>query len=163
MVSIEPLLEQHYPTVRAIFEEGIAGGDATFEAVAPDWRGFDDRFLPACRLVARDGGDVVGWAALTPYSRREVYRGVAEVSVYVASSSRGRGVGRALLEALIAFSEAEGFWTLQAGIFTENAASLALHHACGFRIVGERQRIGRMPDGRWRDVVLMERRSAAVD
>lgn len=162
MVSIEPLLEQQYDAVRAIFAEGIATGDATFEASAPDWAAFDERFLPTCRLVARDGDAVVGWAALTPYSKRAVYAGVAEVSVYVASSARGRGVGRALLEALITCSEAEGFWTLQAGIFTENAASLGLHHACGFRIVGERQRIGRMPDGRWRDVVLMERRSPAI-
>lgn len=158
MVTVEPMREDDWLAVQAIFAEGIETGNATFEPQAPDWDGFDQRFLPLCRLVARASDDVVGWAALTPYSRREVYKGVAEVSVYVAHGARGRGVGKALLDALIACSEREGFWTLQAGIFPENAASLALHHACGFRIVGERRRIGRMPDGTWRDVVLMERR-----
>jgi len=157
---VEPMRPGAWSAVEAIFAEGIATGNATFEPQTPDWDGFDHRFLPQCRLVARAGNDVVGWAALTPYSRRLVYKGAAEVSVYVASSARGRGVGKVLLNALIACSEAEGFWTLQAGIFPENAASLALHHACGFRIVGERQKIGRMPDGTWRDVVLMERRAA---
>jgi phosphinothricin acetyltransferase len=150
--------EQDWPTVRAIFEEGIAGGDATFEVAAPSWEDWDHAHLASARLVAQEEGRVVGWTALSPYSSRDCYRGVAEESVYVARGSRGRGIGRALLERLIEESERSGFWTLQAGVFPENVASVALHRSCGFRVVGIHERIGRR-EGAWRDVVLMERRS----
>ena len=157
---IEPLELSDADAVLAIYAEGIAGGNATFETEAPAWRAWDESRLPAPRLVARDAARrVLGWAALSPVSRRAVYAGVADVGVYVAADSRGRGVGRALLAALIEASEAAGIWTLQAGIFPENAASLRLHEAQGFRRVGRRERIGRHL-GRWRDTLLLERRSA---
>ena len=145
-------------TVLAIYRDGIATGLATFETEVPSWADWDAAHLRSCRIVAERDGSVVGFAALSPVSRRAVYRGVAEVSLYVAASARGAGIGRALLDALVRASEAEGFWTLQAGIFPENEASLALHRACGFRVVGTRERIG-AHGGRWRDVVLLERRS----
>jgi phosphinothricin acetyltransferase len=145
-----------------IYAEGIAAGNATFQTEPPTWAEWDAGHLASPRLVAREpGGQVLGWCALSPVSRRAVYAGVVEESVYIAADARGRGVGRALLEAMVRESEAAGVWTLQAGVFPENAASLALHEACGFRIVGERQRIGRH-HGVWRDVVLMERRSRVV-
>ena len=150
-----------WESVRAIYREGIATGDATFEQSAPEWEQWDERHLRACRVVARSGGKVLGWAALSPVSRRRVYRGVAEVSVYVSGRARRKGVGMALLTALIESSEREGIWTLQAGIFPENTPSVELHRRAGFRVVGIRERLGSM-DGRWRDVVLMERRSAVV-
>jgi L-amino acid N-acyltransferase YncA len=143
--------------VASIFAEGIATGHATFETHVPSWDDWDTAHLDAHRLVAELDGEVAGWAALTPYSRRDAYRGVAEVSLYVAGSARGRGVGRALLDALVASARGGGLWTLQAGIFPENEASLALHRAVGFRDVGVRERIGRL-DGVWRDVVLLELR-----
>jgi L-amino acid N-acyltransferase YncA len=160
-VEIRPLLAEDWPFVKAIYAEGIAEGNATFEPEAPEWKKWDAGHLPKARLAAVIGGGVVGWAALSPVSGRCVYAGVAEVSVYVAAAARGKGVGKVLLRAMIAVSEAEGMWTLQAGIFPENEASLALHRGCGFRIVGRRERIGNM-NGRWRDVLLLERRSAAV-
>ncbi|MGA2880087.1 MAG: N-acetyltransferase family protein [Bryobacteraceae bacterium] len=151
-----------WPVVRAIYLEGIATGDATFEQSPPDWEKWDTGHLLAARIVGRsEGGDVLGWAALSAVSGRCVYAGVAEVSVYVAQRARGRGVGRQLLARLIADSEADGVWTLQAGIFPENVASIALHERAGFRMVGKRERLGQM-NGRWRDVVLMERRSAVA-
>lgn len=151
-----------WSAVRAIYLEGIATGNATFAQTAPDWETWDAGHLPQVRMVGRaDSGDVLGWAALSAVSSRSVYAGVAEVSIYVAERARGCGVGRQLLARLIAESEANGIWTLQAGIFPENAQSIALHRRAGFRIVGTRQRLGQM-DGRWRDVVLMERRSATV-
>jgi L-amino acid N-acyltransferase YncA len=143
--------------VAAIFAEGIATGVATFETTVPTWEAWDATHLPEHRLVAELDGDVAGWVALVPYSRREVYSGVGEESVYVAERARGQGVGRALLEAVIESARAGGLWTLQAGIFPENAVSLAVHHALGFREVGVRERIGQL-DGRWRDVVLLELR-----
>lgn len=155
---VRAMTPEDWPHVRAIYEEGIATGDATFQTEAPERAAWEAAHLASPRLVATLADAVAGWAALSPYSRRPVYAGVAEVSVYVAAPARGRGVGRALLEALIAASEAQGIWTLQAGIFPENQASLALHGRCGFRVVGTRERIGAM-HGRWRDVVLMERRS----
>ena len=161
-LRIERLTEAHWPAVKRIFEEGIAGGDATFETAAPTWAAWDRGHLAGHRLVAVGDGAVVGWAALAPVSDRCAYAGVAEVSVYVAAAAAGQGVGRALLERLLADSEAAGIWTVQAGIFPENAASLALHRRCGFRTVGVRERLGKM-DGRWRDVVLLERRSPVVD
>jgi len=150
-----------WPAVHRIYSEGIATGDATLEREAPDWDHFDRSHRHDCRMVARRGanGAVVGWVALTAYSARRVYRGVAWESVYVAADARGQGVGRALLEALIPASESAGFWTLLAGIMVENRASLALHRRCGFRRVGEMRSMGQDGSGRWRDVVIMERRS----
>jgi phosphinothricin acetyltransferase len=160
-IRIDPMAAVDWEAVRSIYREGIATGDATFETEAPSWERWDAGHLPEGRLVARDGEAVAGWAALSPVSSRCVYAGVAEVSVYVAARWRGRGVGRALLEALIAASEAQGIWTLQAGIFPENQASVTLHRRCGFREVGRRERLGQM-NGVWRDVVLLERRSGVI-
>ncbi len=151
-----------WPAVRAIYLEGIATGNATFETAAPSWEAWDAAHAPDPRLVARDReGAVLGWAAVAPVSGRCVYAGVGDLSVYVGSAARGRGVGRALLLALIEASERAGFWTLQAGVFPENLTSLALHRACGFRDVGRRERIGKMA-GVWRDVLLLERRSGTA-
>ena len=158
---IRPLTVADWPAVKAVYEEGIATGDATFETAAPAWADWDQDHLAGHRLVAVLGGRVVGWAALAPVSTRPAYAGVAEASVYVAGAAAGRGVGRALLERLVAGAEAAGIWTVQAGIFPENTASLALHRRCGFRTVGVRERVGRL-DGRWREVVLLERRSPLV-
>src|SRR5215208_1794470 len=161
-IAVEKMLPGHWPAVRAVYLEGVASGDATFETEAPGWERWDASHLRACRLVAVASGErVAGWAALSPVSAREVYAGVAEVSVYVGAEFRGRGVGRALLSALVQASESEGIWTLQAGIFPENTASVALHESCGFREVGRRERVGRLA-GRWRDTVLLERRSRTV-
>ncbi len=153
--------DEDWDVVRAIYREGIAGGNATFETDVPDWEAWNKSHLRACRLVAKAGGRVLGWAALTPYSSRRAYAGVAGLSIYVSASARGQGIGRALLGALIEEAEHAGLWTLQAGIFPENTASLALHRALGFREVGRRERIGRL-NGVWRDVMLLERRSKAV-
>ena len=158
---IEKMLPGHWERVRAIYAEGIATGHATFETEGPGWERWDATHMRDGRLVALEGVRVAGFAALSPVSARKVYAGVAEVSVYVGAQFRGRGVGRALLEALIRESESSGVWTLQAGIFPENAASVALHKACGFREVGRRERIGKHK-GRWRDTVLLERRSKIV-
>jgi phosphinothricin acetyltransferase len=147
-----------WQAVRVIYLEGIATGNATFETGAPDWPDWDRHHLQACRLVARRAGRVVGWAALGAVSSRCVYAGVAEVSIYIAAPARGQGIGKLLLNALVSASEQHGIWTLQAGIFAENAASIALHEACDFRQVGVRERLGQL-HGAWRDVVLMERRS----
>ena len=147
-----------WDAVRAIYLEGIATGNSTFEQSAPDWQTWDQGHLASCRLVARAGNEILGWTALSPVSRRQVYAGVAEFSIYVAEHARGRGIGAALLRALIEVSETEGIWTLQSGIFPENTASLELCRRFGFRVVGTRERVGCMA-GRWRDVVLLERRS----
>jgi L-amino acid N-acyltransferase YncA len=144
--------------VRAIYLEGIRGGHSTFETDAPTWDQWNESHLEFARLVMREGDAVVGWAALSPVSKRQVYRGVAEVTVYVTESKRGQGIGRALLQALIDASETNGIWTLQASIFPENTASLELHLRCGFREVGRRERIA-MLSGVWRDTLLLERRS----
>jgi phosphinothricin acetyltransferase len=147
--------------VRAIYLEGIATGNATFETAAPDWDQWDRAHHRFARLVARRDDEVVGWAALSPVSSRPVYAGVAEVSIYVGQSARGGGVGFGLLNRLIVEAERNGIWTLQAGILPENEASLALHRRCGFREVGRRERIGKL-HGEWRDVVILERRSHKV-
>lgn len=162
LLTLQPLLAADWPTVRAIYEAGIATGQATFTTEAPTWDAWDASHLPHCRLVAAGAaGQVLGWAALSPVSGRSVYAGVAEVSIYIAAGARGRGVGRQLLAALVAESEQRGLWTLQAGIFPENAASLALHASQGFRTVGRRERIGQLR-GQWHDTLLLERRSAVV-
>jgi L-amino acid N-acyltransferase YncA len=157
-LTIDSLTAGEWPAVRAIFEQGIAFGDATFETQAPSWEAWDAAHLDDFRLVARENGAVVGWAALSGVSERCVYAGVAEVSVYVADGHRGRGVGRALLSALVRRADGAGIWTLQAGIFPENQASVVLHVGCGFRVVGIRERLGRHR-GVWRDVLMLERRS----
>ena len=160
-MDVGELRADDWRAVARIYAEGIEDGDATFEESVPEWQAWDEAHLRAPRLVARRDGAVVGWAALAPVSRRAVYRGVAEVSVYVARVARGGGVGRTLLRELVARADDAGLWTLQAGVFPENEASVALHRSCGFRVVGRRERIGRHR-GRWRDVLLLERRSTSV-
>ena len=169
------MLAELWPAVRDIYAEGIAKGNATFETEVPSWEKWDSAHRKDCRLVALETFNeeetellvplkdvqVLGWAALSPVSARHVHRGVAEVSVYVAAAARGKGVGKALLEALVQQSETTGIWMLQAGIFPEKAASLALHKSCGFREVGVRRRIAKLGEC-WRDVFLLERRSPKV-
>jgi phosphinothricin acetyltransferase len=170
--AILPMPPSHWAAVCGIYGEGIATGNATFETELPDWEKWDSSHHKTCRLIALEPGDaaiaevripddvhLLGWAALSPVSSRRVYAGVAEVSVYVAAAARGRGVGKALLRNLVQESEANGIWTLQAGIFPENVASIALHKSCGFREVGVRRRIAKLRET-WRDVLLLERRSA---
>jgi L-amino acid N-acyltransferase YncA len=159
-VTIRELRSEDWPAVRAIYEEGIRGGNATFETETPSWEGWDAAH-PELRLVAECDDSVVGWAALSPASARRCYRGVGDVSVYVAAEARGSGLGRELLAALVERSEAAGYWTLSAGVFPENEASIRLHTACGFRAVGVRERIGES-GGVWRNVLLLERRSTLV-
>ncbi len=159
--AIRPIDGSAWDQVRAIYLEGIATGLATFETEAPSWEVWDSSHLPQCRLGGWAGEKLLGWAALSPVSRRRVYAGVAEFSIYVAAASRGRGVGRALLRALVDESERMGFWTLQGATFAKNSASLQLQATCGFRVVGRRERIGRL-NGEWHDTVLTERRSERV-
>ncbi len=159
--EIKRLTRRHWPQVRAVYLEGIETGFATFETNAPSWERWSESHLSCCRLIAEEEETVKGWAALSRVSSRSVYAGVAEVSVYVGRRYRGEGIGRALLEALIDASEQSGIWTLQASIFVENEVSVRLHDKCGFRVVGRRERIARL-NGRWRDTILMERRSLAV-
>lgn len=158
---IEQMKPGDWEQVRSIYLEGIATGHTTFETGAPSWEKWDAGHLKIARLVARHGDKVLGWAALSAVSSREAYRGVAELSVSIGEESRGRGIGRALLEALIEQSESNGIWTLQASIFPENIASVKLHLRCGFREVGRRERIGKL-NGAWRDTLLFERRSQIV-
>jgi L-amino acid N-acyltransferase YncA len=160
-VAVRIMQGGDWDAVRSIYLEGIATGLATFETEAPSWEDWDAKHLPAPRLIASDDEGVLGWAALSPVSGRRVYAGVAEVSVYVSASARGRGIGRTLLEELVKESESAGIWTLQASIFPENEASILLHKACGFRAVGTRHRIGKL-NGVWRDTVLLERRSTVA-
>jgi phosphinothricin acetyltransferase len=160
-VVIEPLRPDDWSAVREIYAEGIATGDATFETVVPDWQAWDAAHLREARLVARLDADVVGFAAMSAYSSRTAYRGVAWESVYVTTARQGQGIGRALLETTLAAAEVAGIWALMAGILAENTASLALHERAGFRRVGTFERIGRDAAGRWRDVVLLERRSGS--
>lgn len=160
-VRVERMRPGHWPAIRSIYQAGIATGNATLERDAPDWEGWDAGHRPDCRLVAVDGDRVLGWVALSPYSTRTVYDGVAWLSVYVTTDAQRRGIGRGLVEAAIEASEEAGIWTLMAGILPENVASLALHERAGFRRVGVQRRLGRDVVDRWRDVVLMERRSSA--
>ncbi|KQR07684.1 GNAT family N-acetyltransferase [Cellulomonas sp. Leaf334] len=163
-VRVGPLTAEHWPEVERIYADGIATGHATFEAAPPTWAAFDAGKVREHRFVALDDGRVLGWAAASAVSDRCVYAGVIEHSVYVDPNARGRGVGRALLDALLDSAAAGGVWTVQSGIFPENTASIALHTAAGFRVVGTRERLGRMTygplAGQWRDVVLLERRLA---
>ena len=160
-IEIRPMEPADWERVRAIYEQGIASGQATFELEAPSWERWDAAHLSFARLVARFEGRVIGWAALSPVSGRCCYAGVAEASVYVDTDHRSQGVGRQLLLATIAESERRGIWTLQGGAFAENEASLRLQLACGFRVVGKRERIGQL-HGVWRDTILTERRSPVV-
>lgn len=160
-MTIAPLSSSDWSSVRSIYLEGIATGNATLETDAPSWEKWDSEHLTSCRLIAKEGDTILGWAALSPVSGRCVYGGVAEVSIYIAESARGKGVGKQLFEQLIEESEKNELWTLQSGILQENITSIKLHEKCGFRIVGVRERIGQR-DGIWRNVVLMERRSHKV-
>ncbi|POY39049.1 N-acetyltransferase [Solitalea longa] len=160
-MTISPLLPEHWEAVKTIYEEGIATGNATFQQSAPTWEEWNEGHLQECRFVALIDDKVAGWAALTRVSGRCVYAGVAEVSVYVGENYRGYGIGALLLNHLVAESEKNNLWTLQAGIFPENKGSLALHQKFDFRIVGKREKIGKM-DGVWRDTILLERRSKIV-
>ncbi|MEV4201243.1 GNAT family N-acetyltransferase [Micromonospora globbae] len=161
-LTIRPMTADDADRVLAIYQAGLDGGNASFETVAPTWTAFDAGRLADHRFVAVDGdGTVLGWVAVSPTSARAVYAGVVEHSIYVDPAAQGRGIARLLLDALIASTEAAGIWTIQSGIFPENAASLALHERAGFRVIGTRERVGRH-HGRWRDVVLLERRSPVV-
>jgi phosphinothricin acetyltransferase len=160
-IDVRAMRSDDWLAVRNIYCEGIATGNATFETEIPEWAKWDRGHLQDCRLVAQAGERILGWAALSPISNRRVYSGVAEVSVYAAAETRGRGVGKMLLQSLVTQSERCGMWTLQAGIFPENAASIALHKSCGFREVGLRRKLGQR-GGIWRDVLLLERRSLSV-
>lgn len=157
--QIRELSEPDWPGVSRVYQQGIDTGLATLQPECPAWSEWDRAHLKACRLVATEDDRVIGWAALSPVSSRRVYAGVAEVSVYIAPEHWGQGAGRALLMELVRRSEDEGFWTLQSSILRENLASVRLHERCGFRLVGYRERIGRGREGRWRDTLLMERRS----
>lgn len=159
-MSIEPLKKNHWPSVKSIYEQGLQTGVATFEIESPSWQYWDKNHLPFARLVAIKNDLVIGFAALSPVSQRAVYSGVAEVSIYIASNQRGQGVGHTLLKQLIKESENNNIWMLQASVFPENTASIALHKNCGFRLVGKRERIGQR-NGVWHDNLLLERRSTS--
>jgi L-amino acid N-acyltransferase YncA len=158
-MEIRTMQPSDWPAVRAIYEQGLATRQATFETEVPSWEGWDAGHLAELRLVAERDGQVIGWTALSPTSRRDCYAGVAEESVYVAESARGQGLGKALLTELVTRADAAGIWTIQTSIFPENAASIELHKRCGFRVVGTRERIAQL-DGAWRDTVLLERRAS---
>jgi L-amino acid N-acyltransferase YncA len=160
-ITVDEMCAEDWLAVRGIYQEGIATGNASFETEAPDWAAWNAKYHSHSRLVARAGGRVVGWAALAPVSPRACYAGVAEASVYVADDCRGRGVGNKLLTALIASSEKNGIWTLYGHTFVENEASLRMQTGCGFRVIGRRERIGKL-NGVWRDTVMTERRSKVV-
>nr|WP_286941303.1 GNAT family N-acetyltransferase [Allomuricauda sp.] len=161
-VQIRPMTKNDWPKVAQIYAEGIATGFATFEIEVPDYESWNVGHVKPCRLVAENGGSVIGWAALSPVSSRCVYGGVAEVSVYVGKNTRAMGVGRLLMEKLIEESENAGYWTLQSGIFPENEPSIKLHEKMGFRYIGKRERIGKTVNGIWKDNLLFERRSKTV-
>ena len=160
-MEVIEMLPTHWAAVEKIYEEGIGTGNATFQVTVPTWSEWDAAHEKSCRLVLVDKLEVQGWAALTPVSGRCVYAGVGEVSVYVGNQFRGKGLGKILLKALGDESEKNNFWTLQAGIFPENIVSVKIHQGAGFRIIGNRERIGQM-NGKWRDVLLLERRSNVI-
>ena len=161
-VALREMSPEDWPAVAEICVQGIESGHATFEREAPSWEAWDAGGLPTCRLIAEREGVVLGFACLSPTSKRAVYAGVCEVMVYVADGARGQGVGGRLIAALVTASEEEGIWTLEASIFPENLASVRAHRRVGFRVVGTRERVGRFFDGRWRDTVILERRSGSV-
>jgi L-amino acid N-acyltransferase YncA len=161
MIEIIQMLPQHWEAVKTIYEEGIATGHATFQTAAPGWQEWDNTHIKACRIIATENDEVVGWAALTAVSSRCVYAGVAEVSVYIAANARGKNIGSVLLQDLINQSEQNGIWTLQSGIFPENKASISIHEKNGFRNIGYRERIGKMGNV-WRDNISLERRSNKI-
>ena len=160
--EIREMSPEDWIEVRDIYIEGIRTGNATFETAAPSWESWDLDHVQDCRLVTTYGKKVIGWAALSPVSSRRVYSGVAEVSLYLSVEYRGKGIAVKLLKDLIRCSEQRGFWTLQSGIFPENLASLSVHKKCGFREIGLRKKMGKMSNGTWRDVVLLEWRSESV-
>ncbi|MHC0441696.1 N-acetyltransferase family protein [Flavobacterium sp. 3-210] len=160
-MEIRKLTEEHWEQVKLIYQKGIDTGNATFQTIAPSWQDWDQSHIASCRIVITENENVIGWAALTPVSSRCVYAGVAEVSVYVDPAHLGKGIGLTLLNQLVKQSEAEGIWTLQAGIFPENKASMRIHEKAGFRILGIREKIGKQ-NGIWRDTALLERRSALI-
>ena len=157
-MTIQSLTAEHYSSVKKIYEQGIATGQATFQTTATEWTEWDQSHLPHSRIVAIENDEVIGWAALTPVSGRCVYAGVAEISVYIDERYGGRGIGKILLQHLISESESHNIWTLQAGVFPENISSLKIHESLGFRKVGYREKIGQLK-GIWRDTVLLEKRS----
>lgn len=160
--EIREMLPTDGKRVLEIFQQGIDGGNATFDRDAPTWESWDMNFFRTCRWILEDENEnTVGWTALKPVSYRDCYSGVAEVSIYIDNAHQGKGLGTVLMKKLILDSEEHGFWTLQSGIFPENSASIAVHQKLGFRTVGTRERIAKM-DGRWRDILLMERRSNVV-
>jgi phosphinothricin acetyltransferase len=160
-VIISAMKPEDWEAVRAIYQQGIATGNATFETEAPDWKSWDEKHRPDCRLVARVEGQVVGWAAMMPVSSRRAYAGVCEHSIYIADAARGKGIGKTLLTAFIAETERAGIWTLHTSIFPENVASITLHKSCGFREIGYRERVAQL-NGVWRNTVMLERRSNVV-
>lgn len=160
-IAVRPLVKDDWNTVSHIYAEGIASGIATFETKVPDWDLWNEKYIDHCRIVAELNVKVIGFAVLSPVSKREVYKGVAEVSVYVSEKYRGKNIGKLLLNTLIEESERDGFWTLQANIFSENLASIRLHEKCGFRMVGIREKIGKL-HGKWHDNQLLERRSNKI-
>ncbi len=161
---LDAMRSEDYPAVAQIFEQGIDGGNATYDTASASWDEWDQKHVAVCRWVirAKEYERVLGWAALSPVSPRYVFRGVAELSIYVANEAQGVGAGNALMDCIVKDAESQGFWTLQSGIFPENIKSIRLHEKFGFRTVGRRERIGQMRDGRWRDIILMERRSSTV-
>ncbi len=161
-IHFDKMIETDWPNVKSIYIEGIASGNATFDEELPSWDVWNRSYLTACRIVVKEAGRIVGWAALQPISSKKALAGVAELSIYLGASSRGKGIGSRLMAYVIAESEANGFWTLQSGVFLENIASIHLHHKAGFRNVGVRQRIGKL-NGVWRDIILLERRSNTVE
>ncbi len=160
-MQLTNIIPEHYAQIEAIYLQGIASGYATFQTTAPTWQEWDKGHLPFCRIAAVLGNDIVGWIALSPVSARQVYKGVAEISIYVAAMQRGKGIGKTLMLAAIKESEDNGIWTLQSGIFKENRSSIQLHLRCGFREIGYREKVGCI-DGVWKDNVIMERRSNII-
>ena len=160
--KIDEMTKSDWEQVSQIYLEGINTGKATFQSEVPTWENWNNGHVSSCRLVVRSGNNVLGWGALSPTSSRCVYAGVAEVSIYIGEKYRGQGLGKVLLEHLIKLSEENGFWTLQSGIIRENTSSIVLHEKCGFRELGIREKVAKMNNGKWHDVVLMERRSKLV-
>jgi phosphinothricin acetyltransferase len=158
---IRPFQPNYFPPISEIYRQGIATGLATFETVVPSWEEWNKKYLNACRLVAEEAGSVIGYTVVHPISKRECYSGVCEESIYIHEAWRGKGIGKKLLNALIEESECCGIWTLQAGIFAENKASILLHEQCGFRIIGFREKIAKL-NSEWKDTILMERRSKNI-